>query len=98
MTNENNFSNQDRSAYNPASFNPLGFRAGSNNNKQRTCPLNGVKITYKDVEQLKKCLSANGRILPRRITGVCAKNQRKLNRQVKYARLLALLPFSNLQS
>ena len=50
-------------------------------------------IDYKDVATLKKYVSENGKILPRRMTGVCAKHQRVLATAVKRARITDLLPF-----
>ena len=50
-------------------------------------------VDYKDVELLKRYLNEQGKILPRRITGVPQKFQRKLTRAVKRARHLAMLPF-----
>jgi small subunit ribosomal protein S18 len=50
-------------------------------------------ISYKNPDFLKQFTSEGGRILPRRITNVSAKNQRKIKRAVKLARILALLPF-----
>lgn len=58
--------------------------------------LNNIKhIDYKDVEFLKTFLNPNGRILPKRKTGMSAKNQRKLALAVKRARIMALIPFIN---
>ena len=51
-------------------------------------------IDYKDVTRLKKFVSERGKILPRRITGNCAKHQRQLTIAIKRARNVALLPFS----
>lgn len=51
-------------------------------------------IDYKDVETLKKYISERGKILPRRVTGVSAKAQRKLTLAIKRARMIALLPYS----
>ncbi|MEO2066306.1 small subunit ribosomal protein S18 [Thermovibrio guaymasensis] len=51
------------------------------------------KIDYKNVDLLKSFISERGRIIPRRISGVCSKHQRQLARAVKRARHLALLPF-----
>ena len=49
---------------------------------------------YKNIEVIKKYVSADkGKILPRRITGACAKHQRHIATQVKYARHMALIPF-----
>ncbi len=51
-------------------------------------------IDYKDVNKLKRYVSERGKILPRRITGTCAKHQRALTVAVKRARHIALLPYS----
>lgn len=50
-------------------------------------------IDYKDVELLKKFISGNGQILPRRITGTSPKHQRQLAVAIKRARQMALLPY-----
>lgn len=50
-------------------------------------------IDYKDVEVLKRFISKNGKIKPRRITGVSSKFQRKLSKAIKQAREVGLLPF-----
>ena len=50
-------------------------------------------IDYKDVELLKRFISPNGKITPRRVTGTCAKYQRKLEKAIKNARYMALLPY-----
>jgi len=54
---------------------------------------NCTDIDYKTADRLKRYLHENGKIRPRRQTGLCAKCQRKLAREVKRARHLALLPF-----
>lgn len=51
-------------------------------------------INYKEVERLRKYLSERGKILPRRITGNCAKHQRSVTAAVKRARHIALLPYT----
>ncbi|MBN2851533.1 MAG: 30S ribosomal protein S18 [Clostridia bacterium] len=51
-------------------------------------------IDYKDVSRLKKLISERGKILPRRVTGTCAKHQRDLTTAVKRARQIALLPYT----
>lgn len=51
-------------------------------------------IDYKDVNKLKRYISERGKILPRRITGNCAKHQRALTVAVKRARHLAMLPYT----
>ena len=50
-------------------------------------------IDYKDVNLLKKYITEGGKILPRRMTGTCAKHQRVLAKAIKRARLVDLLPF-----
>ena len=50
-------------------------------------------IDYKDVARLKKYIAEGGKILPRRMTGTCAKHQRALAYAIKRARVVALLPF-----
>ena len=52
-------------------------------------------IDYKDVDLLRKFVTERGKILPRRITGLTAKQQRDLTVAIKRARILALLPFIN---
>lgn len=51
-------------------------------------------IDFKDINKLKRYISERGKILPRRITGTCAKHQRALTVAVKRARQIALLPYS----
>ncbi|WP_381415445.1 30S ribosomal protein S18 [Spiroplasma endosymbiont of Anurida maritima] len=50
-------------------------------------------IDYKDVNLLKKFISINGQIIPKRVTGTCAKAQRSLATAIKRARLMGLLPY-----
>lgn len=50
-------------------------------------------IDYKDVAKLKKYLTESGKILPRRMTGVCARHQRELAVAIKRARQMALIPY-----
>jgi small subunit ribosomal protein S18 len=52
-------------------------------------------IDYKDVDLLRKFITERGKILPRRITGLTAKQQRDLTTAIKRARVLALLPYVN---
>ena len=56
---------------------------------------NITSIDYKDVELLKRFVSANGKIIPRRVTGTRAKYQRMLATAIKRARQMALLPYVN---
>lgn len=50
-------------------------------------------IDYKDAAKLKKYVSERGKILPRRITGTCAKHQRELTSAIKRARHVAIMPY-----
>ena len=54
----------------------------------------GNKIDYKDLAKLKKFTSERSKILPRRISGCCAKHQRQLTEAIKRARAVALLPYT----
>lgn len=51
-------------------------------------------VDYKDTDLLKRYISEKGKILPRRVTGTCARHQRTLTAAVKRARIMALLPFT----
>ncbi len=51
-------------------------------------------IDYKDVPKLRKFITERGKILPRRISGTCAKHQRVLTEAIKRSRNIALLPFT----
>lgn len=64
--------------------------------RRRISPITpGQPIDYKDVELLRKYITERGKILPRRITGLTAKQQRELTKSIKRARQLALLPYVN---
>lgn len=66
--------------------------------RRKGCPLSvegAPEISYKNPDLLVKFVSEGGRILPSRITNVCAKKQRQLKNAIKVARILALLPFIN---
>lgn len=54
---------------------------------------NKTKIDYKDADSLRRYMTERGKILPRRITGTCAKHQRELTVAIKRARNICLLPF-----
>lgn len=54
---------------------------------------NKSKIDYKDPDALRRYTTERGKILPRRITGTCAKHQRRLALEIKRARAICLLPF-----
>ncbi|MDR2006838.1 MAG: 30S ribosomal protein S18 [Acidaminococcales bacterium] len=51
-------------------------------------------IDYKDLSRLRRYITERGKILPRRISGCCAKHQRRLTTAIKRARNIALLPFT----
>ena len=53
-----------------------------------------IVIDYKDPQALKYFVSERGKVVPRRISGNCARHQRKINQAVKRARNIALLPFT----
>lgn len=65
--------------------------------KKRVCTFCMDKtevIDYKDIAKLKKYITERGKILPRRISGNCAKHQRELTIAIKRARNIALLPYT----
>lgn len=53
----------------------------------------GQKIDYKDIDLLKLFINEQGKILPRRLTGITVQQQRQLAKSIKRARILSLLPF-----
>ena len=66
--------------------------------KRKVCHFCVNKITgvdYKDTGVLRKYISERGKILPRRVSGNCAKHQRAVTGAIMRARVIALLPFSN---
>lgn len=74
----------------------MGGRRGGRAKRRKVCyfTANGItKIDYKDTDLLKKFISERGKILPRRVTGTCAKYQRKLTVAIKRSRQMALLPY-----
>ena len=76
----------------------LYMRKNNFTSKRRVCPLEGVGgdiINYKNIKLLEQFISERGKILPSRITGVSAKKQRLLKKEIKVARTLGLLPFEN---
>ena len=54
---------------------------------------NKAKIDYKDADALRRYMTERGKILPRRITGTCAKHQREVAKAIKRARSISLLPY-----
>ena len=63
--------------------------------KKKICQMCASKsVDYKDADIIKKYISADkGKILPRRVTGACAKHQRYIANEVKKARFMAIIPF-----
>ena len=57
------------------------------------CADKNLVIDYKDADKLRKFVSEKGKILPRRVTGLCAKHQREMTTAIKRARHIALLPY-----
>ena len=73
---------------------PMKRRGGRR--RKKVCVFCGKDnvIDYKDVNKLKRYVSERGKILPRRITGNCAKHQRALTVEIKRARHIALMPYT----
>lgn len=72
----------------------MAFRGGRRRRKVDFFAANHIEyIDYKDVDLLRRFISERGKILPRRVTGTGAKNQRKLTKAIKRARIMGLLPF-----
>lgn len=75
---------------------PMKRRSNTVRRRKKVCVFCGDKngvIDYKDVAKLKRYVSERGKILPRRITGNCAKHQRALTVAIKRARHVALMPY-----
>ena len=65
--------------------------------KKKVCPFSKDKdlvLDYKNAEQLQRFITEKGKILPRRVTGATAKQQREITAAIKKARQVALLPYS----
>ena len=63
--------------------------------KKKVCQLcAGKDINYKEVDKIRKCINEKGKILPRRVTGACARHQRVIAAEIKKARFMALVPFT----
>ncbi len=62
--------------------------------KKKICQMcAGKSVDYKDTMIINKYINDKGKILPRRMTGACAKHQRHIANQIKYARFMALIPY-----
>ena len=63
--------------------------------KKKVCIMcTGKHVNYKDVDTLKRFINDRGKIVPRRVTGTCARHQRHIAREIKRARAIGLLPFT----
>jgi small subunit ribosomal protein S18 len=60
----------------------------------RFCADKNVNIDYKDPQTLKYFITDRGKVIPRRISGNCAKHQRKVGTAIKRSRMIALMPFT----
>jgi len=60
----------------------------------RFCEDKAMKIDYKDERMLRRFMTDRGKIIPRRMSGTCARHQRSLTRAIKRARQIALVPFA----
>ena len=73
------------------------IKGGARKGRRKVCQFCVDKcesIDYKDVSKLNRYTSERAKILPRRVTGTCAKHQRELTPAIKRARQIALLPYS----
>lgn len=76
----------------------MAYNKGPKKSRKKVCQFcvdKAETIDYKDVSKLRKFVSERSKILPRRVTGTCAKHQRELTTAIKRARHLALLPYSS---
>ncbi|MBQ9517738.1 MAG: 30S ribosomal protein S18 [Eubacterium sp.] len=74
----------------------MAYNKGPRKGRRKVCQFCVDKvetIDYKDVAKLRKFTSERAKILPRRVTGTCAKHQRELTTAIKRARHLAMLPY-----
>ncbi|MEE9614591.1 MAG: 30S ribosomal protein S18 [Thermodesulfobacteriota bacterium] len=83
----------------PRGGGPRGYGGGPRRSFHRKkvcrfCKEKDLKIDYKDAKALRPYLSERGKIVPRRISGTCAKHQRSLAIALKRARNLAIVPFT----
>ena len=60
----------------------------------RFCEDKAVAINYKDDRQLRRFVTERGKVIPRRMTGTCARHQRELTTAIKRARNIAVLPYA----
>lgn len=75
---------------------PQRVQRQNRNRRKKVCAFcadNVDYIDYKDSQRLRKFVSERGKILPRRISGTCAKHQRQITLAIKRARHIALMPY-----
>ena len=97
MNERENTEREGKSSAAPRNGSGGGLRRGSSRRRPKFCYYCVEKqehVDYKDVDKLKKYISERGKIIPRRVTGNCAKHQRLLTEAIKRARYMALLPYS----
>ncbi len=73
-------------------------RRGGRKGRKKVCAFCVDKvdvIDYKDISRLRRFISERAKILPRRVTGTCARHQRELTVAIKRARYLALIPYTS---
>lgn len=93
--NNNNGGNNNNNAGKTQEARKGGFKARKTRKKVCSfCAEKSKAIDYKDTAKLKKFITERGKILPRRISGACAKHQREVTKAIKLARNIALLPFT----
>ena len=73
----------------------MGFRRGGRRRGCTFCGDESLVIDYKDAQSLRYFVTERGKIVPRRISGSCAKHQRELVTAIKRARTIAFLPFTS---
>jgi small subunit ribosomal protein S18 len=94
-TNSNSDSGDDRRSSAPRDRGAMPGGPRRKYFRRKVCKvcIGKAHVDYKDADSLRRFTTERGKILPRRITGTCAKHQRLVAREIKRARALALLPF-----
>ena len=95
QTNDDDF---DRDEFAVSRENDLGLRRKPAKKRPSFVDVPGFRFDYKNAQQLKLFLSDRGKILPRRMTGLNAKQQREVTKAIRRARQLALLPYTSVDS
>ena len=74
-------------------------RKGDYDNRPKYCKFSSLgieEVDFKDIKLLKEYITETGKIVPARVTGISASNQRKVTKSIKIARFLALLPYTDM--